>query len=79
MNKILIKGFIAILFGLAVALVSGNELANYYTGSAIEFSSSRHGTLTSMSAISYQVGGLIGGIAFVIWGVYLVKDNNKNT
>ena len=79
MNKILIKGFIAILFGLTVALLSGNELANYYAGSAIEYSSSKYGTLSGMSAISFQVALLIVGIAFILWGLYLVKGYNKNT
>ena len=79
MNKTLIKGVIAVLFGLTIALIFGNELVSYYTGSAIEYSSSKHGTITGVSAISFHVGSLIVGIAFIIWGVSLVKASNKNT
>jgi len=79
MNILLVKGILAILFGSIITLVSGYDLFSYYSGDAVEFISSRFGTITGMSAISFHAAYFIVGVVFITWGVYFVKRGNKST
>jgi len=78
-NKKTIEGIFLFVLGALLVISASDVLIKLASGESIQYTSYRYGTLSGGAAISTTIGAFVGGLIFVVLGIFAIKKGNNES
>jgi len=78
-NKKTIEGILFFVLGALLVISASDVLVKLVSGESIQYTSYRYGTLSGGAAISAQIAAFVGGLIFVVLGIFAIRKGNSES